>query len=83
MAQVNILKLFQDKQERLALTWVAGSDGADRVLESEIVNSSDKGIIGHFNLIHPNWVQVISKTELEYLRNLDPAALGETFAQIL
>ena len=82
MAQVNIQKLFQDKQERLALTWVAGSDGADRVLESEIVNASDKGLIGHLNLIHPNWVQVISNTELDYLRNLDPAALGEAFAQL-
>ncbi|KAF0203349.1 MAG: HPr [Gallionellaceae bacterium] len=82
MAQVNIQKLFQDKQERLALTWVAGSDGADRVLESEIVNASDKGLIGHLNLIHPNWVQVISNTELDYLRNLDPAALGEAFAQM-
>ncbi len=82
MAQVYIQKLFQDKQERLGLTWVAGSDGADRVLESEIVNASDKGIIGHLNLIHPNWVQVISNTELEYLRNLDPAALGEAFAQL-
>jgi HPr kinase/phosphorylase len=82
MAQVNIQQLFQDKQERLALTWVAGSDGADRVLESEIVNASDKGLIGHLNLIHPNWVQVISDTELDYLRNLDPAALGEAFAQM-
>jgi HPr kinase/phosphorylase len=82
VAHVNIQKLFQDKQERLALTWVAGSDGADRVLESDIVNGSDKGLIGHLNLIHPNWVQVISNTELNYLRNLNPAALGEAFAQI-
>jgi HPr kinase/phosphorylase len=82
MAQVNIQKLFQDKQERLGLTWVAGSDGTDRVLESDVVNASDKGIIGHLNLIHPNWVQVISNTELDYLRNLNPAALAEAFAQL-
>lgn len=82
MAQVNIQKLFRDKQERLGLTWVAGSDGADRVLESEVVSASDKGLIGHLNLIHPNWVQVISNTELDYLRNLDPAALSEAFTQL-
>jgi HPr kinase/phosphorylase len=82
VAQVYIQKLFQDKQERLGLTWVAGSDGADRVLESEVVNASDKGIIGHLNLIHPNWVQVISNTELEYLRNLNPAALAEAFEKL-
>ncbi len=82
MAEVNIQKLFQDKQERLGLTWVAGADGADRVLQGEVVNASDKGIIGHLNLIHPNWVQVISTTELEYLRDLDPAALAQAFAQL-
>ncbi len=82
MAQVYIQKLFQDKQERLALTWVAGSDGANQVLDSEVVNASDKGLIGHLNFIHPNWVQVISNTELDYLRNLNPAALGEAFAQL-
>jgi HPr kinase/phosphorylase len=82
VSRVYIQKLFQDKQERLDLTWVAGSDGADRVLESETVNASNKGLIGHLNLIHPNWVQVISSIELDYLRNLDPAALGEAFAKL-
>ncbi|MEW6561980.1 MAG: HPr(Ser) kinase/phosphatase [Pseudomonadota bacterium] len=70
MAHVNIRQLFEDKQERLGLHWVAGSDGADRVLDSELVNASNKGLIGHLNLIHPNWVQVLSDTELDYLRNL-------------
>jgi len=82
MAQVNINKLFQDKQERLGLTWVAGSNGADRILEGDIVAASDKGLIGHLNLIHPNWVQVISGTELSYLRDLNPAALAEAFVQL-
>ena len=70
MAHVNIRQLFEDKQERLGLHWVAGSDGADRVLDSELVNASNKGLIGHLNLIHHNWVQVLSDTELDYLRNL-------------
>ena len=82
MAQVNIRQLFEDKQERLGLTWVAGSEGADRLLDSDIVNASDKGLIGHLNLIHPNWVQVISTTELDYLSNLPPAALDAAFKQI-
>jgi HPr kinase/phosphorylase len=60
MAQVNIRQLFDDKQERLALSWVAGSDGANKILDSELVNASNRGIIGHLNLIHPNWVQVLS-----------------------
>src|SRR5512135_1405659 len=82
MAQVNIQQLFEDKQERLSLTWVGGATGADRVLESEVVNASNRGLIGHLNLIHPNWVQVLSQTELDYLRGLGAEQLADAFRQI-
>jgi HPr kinase/phosphorylase len=82
MAQVNIRQLFEDKQARLALTWVAGADGADKVLDSDTVNASNKGLIGHLNVIHPNWVQVISDIEIAYLRGLEPNALELTLKQL-
>jgi HPr kinase/phosphorylase len=82
MAQVNIRQLFADKQERLGLTWVGGSEGGDRVLESEVVNASNRGWIGHMNLIHPNWVQVLSSTELDYLHALTPAELSAALTQL-
>jgi HPr kinase/phosphorylase len=82
MAQVNIRQLFADKQERLGLTWVGGSEGGDRVLESEAVNVSNRGWIGHMNLIHPNWVQVLSNTELDYLQALSPAELSSALSQL-
>jgi HPr kinase/phosphorylase len=82
MAQVNIRKLFEDKQERLGLTWVGGAEGADRVLESEAVNASNRGLIGHMNLIHPNWVQVLSSTELDFLHALSPAELSAALTQL-
>ncbi len=82
MAQVNIRQLFEDKQERLGLTWVGGATGADRVLESETVNASNRGLIGHMNLIHPNWVQVFSSTELDYLHSLSPAELSSALTQL-
>lgn len=82
MAQVNIQQLFEDKQERLSLTWVGGAKGADRVLESEVVNASNRGLIGHMNVIHPNWVQVLSSTELDYLHALSPAELSTTLTQL-
>jgi len=82
MAQVNIQQLFKDKQERLALVWVAGGAGIDRVLDSDTVNASNKGLIGHLNLVHPNWIQVLSDIELEYLLNLNPVALAEAFTQL-
>ena len=82
MAQVNIQQLFEDKRERLALSWVAGEGGGAKILDGELVNASNKGLIGHLNLVHPNWVQVLSSTELDYLHTLSPAALSEAMAQL-
>lgn len=82
MSQVIIRQLFDDKQERLALSWVAGSDGANKILDSELVNASNRGLIGHLNLIHPNWVQVLSSIEIDYLRGLNSVALKGALHQL-
>lgn len=82
MAQVNIQQLFEDKREQLALSWVAGANGAAKILDSSIVNSSNKGLIGHLNLIHPNWVQVLSETEIRHLQSLPAASFTETLMQL-
>lgn len=82
MNQVNIRQLFEDKQQRLQLSHIAGADGADRIIDSDKVNASNRGLIGHLNLIHPNWVQVLSETELDYLRNLNAEERNSAFRQI-
>lgn len=82
MSHVNIRQLFEDKQARLDLSRVAGLDGENQVIDSEEVRASNRGLIGHLNLIHPNWVQVLSNTELDYLRNITPAERDNAFAQL-
>ena len=82
MSQVNVRQLFEDKQERLQLSRVAGTDGADRIIDSDEVGISNKGLIGHLNLIHPNWIQVLSEIELNYLRNLSAEQRDNAFRQI-
>ncbi|MEJ1959580.1 MAG: HPr(Ser) kinase/phosphatase [Nitrosomonadales bacterium] len=82
MAQVNIQQLFEDKQERLDLVWVAGADGAAKILDTEQVNASNQGLIGHLNLIHPNWVQILSDTEIGYLRSLSAPAFADAMTQL-
>jgi HPr kinase/phosphorylase len=52
------------------------------VLESDAVNASNRGLIGHMNLIHPNWVQVLSSTELDFLHSLSPAELAAALTQL-
>lgn len=82
MAQVNIQQLFEDKKERLALSWVAGEGGGAKILDSELINASNKGLIGHLNLIHPNWIQVFSSTEMEYFCSLQADACNDAMAQL-
>jgi HPr kinase/phosphorylase len=82
MSEVNIRQLFEDKQARLELSHVAGADGNDRIITAEEVHASNKALVGHLNLIHPNWVQVLSETELDYLRNLSAEERDNAFRQI-
>ena len=82
MSQVNVRQLFEDKQQRLQLSHIAGADGADRIIDSDKVNASNNGLIGHFNLIHPNWVQVLSETELNYLRSMGAEERASALRQI-
>jgi len=82
MSQVNIRKLFEDKQVRLQLVRVAGTDGIDRIIDSEAVEASNREMVGHLSLIHPSWVQVLSEIELDYLRNLSLNERDQAFEQI-
>ena len=82
MSQVNIRQLFEDKQARLELIRVAGMDGANHIIDSDEVRASNRGLIGHLNLIHPNWVQVLSNIELDYLRNASPEERERAFLHI-
>src|SRR4030065_2311694 len=82
VSQVNVRQLFEDKQARLELSRVAGADGADRIIDNNNVIASNKGLVGHFNMIHPNWVQVLSETELDYLRALSLDQRNDAFRQI-
>lgn len=82
MSQVNIQQLFLDKQLRLELTRVAGADGVDRIIDSEAVEASNRELVSHLSRIHPGWVQVLSETELNYLRNLPLEERESVFNQI-
>lgn len=73
MPQVSIARLFEDTREKLQLTWVAGRDGAEKGIDSELTKDSSKGLVGHLNFIHPNLIQVLGDSEVDYLNNLDAA----------
>ncbi len=55
---------------KIELQWVAGSE--DPGLPLHEVNANEHStLIGYLNLIHTNLIQVIGKTECDYLHNLE------------
>jgi len=73
MPQVSISRLFEDTREKLRLTWVAGRNGADKGIDSELTKDSSQGLVGHLNFIHPNLIQVLGESEVNYLSTLEAA----------
>ncbi len=82
MPQVSIARLFEDNREKLGLAWIAGRAGDAKDLNSELTKDSSKGLIGHLNFIHPNLIQVLGASEVEYLNSLAPDHCRKTLGQI-
>jgi len=64
---LTISEVFELKSEELKLQWLAGKDGKDRLLELPNARFPGMALVGHLSLIHPNRVQVLGETEIEYL----------------
>ena len=74
MPHLSIARLFEDNREKLKLAWTAGRGGGTKDIDSALIEDSSKGLIGHLNFIHPNLIQVLGGSEVEYLNGLDPGA---------
>ena len=73
MSRLSIKTLISDNREALSLT-LLNDEGSDRVfLDGDDIKQSSRGLIGHLNLIHPNWLQIFSKTEAAYFLELTGA----------
>jgi HPr kinase/phosphorylase len=66
---------------KIELKWVAGAEDPERPLHEVNVNEHAT-LIGHLNLIHNNIIQVIGKTECEYLHGLDDDFRNSTLTQL-
>jgi HPr kinase/phosphorylase len=82
MPRLTIARLFEDNREKLKLAWAAGREGGAKDLNSEVIKGSTKGLIGHLNFIHPNWIQVLGTTEVDYLRNVEPDVCVRTLTEV-
>ena len=70
MPQVSVAQLFEDNANALKLAWISGPREASPFLDSSEINQASQGLIGHLNLVHPNWIQIFSRTEAAYFASL-------------
>jgi HPr kinase/phosphorylase len=76
MPQLSVQRLFEDRRDKLALTWIGGQRGSSRALNHDALNRPGVGLVGHLNLIHPILIQALGLSDIEYLSNLDEAQLS-------
>jgi HPr kinase/phosphorylase len=82
MPRLSVQQLFDDRRERLGLSWAAGKSGAAREFTGEMLRKPGVGLIGHLNLIHTLLAQVLGRRELDYLEKLEANARRQTMEGI-
>ncbi|MDT3708055.1 MAG: HPr(Ser) kinase/phosphatase [Thiobacillus sp.] len=81
-SHVSVETMFRDMAEQLFLQWIAGRSGGQRTLSSETAQKPALALIGHLNFVHPNRVQVLGRTELDYLHGLPAAGLQDAIDRL-
>jgi HPr kinase/phosphorylase len=65
-----ILDVFEALEQRLSLNWVASVKSTNRVIEHSSASSRTETLAGPLNYIHPNRLQIIGQTEMDYLNDM-------------
>ncbi len=74
--------LFSNKQESLDLHWWSGNKNSGLGFTRLSFSSSEIGLVGYFNLIHPNQAQILGETELNFFNKADDSILNNLLAQL-
>ena len=82
MPQASVAQLFEDNADALKLTWISGPRDPSPFLDSTEINQASQGLIGHLNLVHPNWIQIFSRTEAAYFASLSENDQREALARL-
>lgn len=82
MPQISVAQLVNDNTDALKLDWLSGPRDPSPVLDSAEISRSTQGLIGHLNLVHPNWIQIFSRTEAAYFASLSEASQREALSRL-
>lgn len=81
--RITARELFERQEKQLALRWIAGQSGGNRVLESVDTVARRPSLAGYLNIIYPNKVQILGTEELSWLDGLDSRARWEVIEKIM
>jgi len=68
--EVSPQTLFEAYHQRLGLNWLSKTRGEGLPFPPLKDEDDERSLIGHLNFIHPHRIQVIGRSELEYLQGL-------------
>ncbi|MEO6517450.1 MAG: HPr(Ser) kinase/phosphatase [Pseudoxanthomonas sp.] len=80
---ISARELFDQQKDKLALRWLAGVKGDQRMLEAVDTIARRPSLAGYLNAIYPNKVQILGSEELAWLDSLDSRQRWETIQKIV
>jgi HPr kinase/phosphorylase len=80
--RITTSEVFEQLKDRLSLKWLASPSGGVRVLERTETLTRRPSLAGYLNVIHPNKIQIIGASELQWLDSLDARQRWETLEKI-
>jgi HPr kinase/phosphorylase len=78
MPRLSVQQLFDERREKLGLSWIAGRQGCERELDQDVLKRPGVGLVGHFNLVHPMFMQIFASSDLDYLDKQSARAREES-----
>ena len=76
-------ELFDQQKDKLALRWLAGMKGDQRMLEAIDTIARRPSLAGYLNAIYPNKVQILGSEELTWMDSLDSRQRWETIEKLM
>jgi HPr kinase/phosphorylase len=80
MPNLTLQALYDERRDKLALAWRAGTAGRDRALTSEMLADRETGTVGHLNLIRAHHIQVMGLVEQAYLSGMGESRRTESLS---
>ena len=78
----SVATLFETLKEKLGLEWAGSQLGENRSIKNPETEGDKTAQVGHLNLIHPNRVQVLGNTEIQYLQRLGENSRRDLIKQL-